>query len=217
VRQRPRDEHTRTFESIPQCPDEVTLQTEPERSTELKSALASSAWFLSLLDDVRVVGPPQWWVGAGVIRDVVWEQRFGNGADRPVTKDVDVAFFDATNLSVERDREVEALLRARRPDVAWDATNQAAVHLWYHDEFGKIVPPFGSVPEAVATWPEYATCVAVRVVGEGGIEICAPYGLDDLLEGVWRRNPTRVTVEEYQRRLARKQPAVRWPGVRILT
>jgi uncharacterized protein len=68
----------------------------------------------------------------------------------------------------------------------------------------------------VATWPEYAVCVAARLALSGAIEICAPHGLDDLLDGVWRRNPARVTVGESERRLARKQPASRWPGVRLI-
>ena len=188
----------------------------PARADELRSALASSAWFLGVLDDVRAVDPPQWWVGAGVIRDVVWDQRFGRSSGRPDAKDVDVAFFDAGVLTAEYDREIEGRLRARRPDVAWDAKNQASVHLWYPRRFGSAVEPFASVPQAVATWPEYAVCVAVRLSDRGDLQICAPHGLDDLLDGRWRRNPTRVSVEEYERRLARKQPASRWPGVVVV-
>jgi hypothetical protein len=171
---------------------------------------------MSVLDDVRSVDPPQWWVGAGVIRDVVWERRFGGGADPPPSKDVDVAFFNAHDLSAHAEREVEGCVRTRNPEVAWDAKNQAAVHRWYPRRFGIAVEPFGSVPEAVATWPEYAVSVAVRLSDKGELAICAPHALDDLLDGIWRHNPTRVTVEEYKRRLDRKRPASRWPGVRII-
>jgi hypothetical protein len=156
------------------------------------------------------------WVGAGAIRDVVWDARFGRGVDRPEVKDVDVAFFDAEDLRAAHDREVEAQLRERAAGIAWEAKNQAAAHRWYGQRFGLEVAPLGSLPEAVATWPEYAACVAVRLSLVGRLEICAPHGLDDLLNGVWRRNPTRVSVEEYRRQLARKQPAVRWPGVRVV-
>jgi hypothetical protein len=38
--------------------------------------------------------------------------------------------------------------------------------------------------------------VAVRLERTGSIEVLAPHGLDDLLDGVWRWNPTRVTVAE---------------------
>ena len=190
---------------------------EPARSAELRSILGASDWLMAILDDVKAVDPPQWWVGAGVIRDVVWEGRFGKGNVRPRTEDVDVAFFDPDDLSPARDRELELRLSDRNGKIAWDAKNQAAVHHWYAHRFGFAVAQFGSVPEAVATWPEYAVCVAVHLSARGRLEICAPNGLGDLLDGVWRRNPNRVTAEGYQRRLARKQPASRWPGVRIVT
>ena len=171
---------------------------------------------VGVLETAREVGPPDWWIAGGVLRDVVWEQRFGGAAAEIATKDVDVVFFDRRDLSRDRDELVESELVQRKPDVAWDAKNQAAVHLWYPDRFGVRVPPFGSVPEAVATWRGYAVCVAVRLAWGAAIEICAPHGLDDLLDGVWRRNPARVTVLEYERRVVRKQPAARWPGVRVI-
>ena len=98
----------------------------------------------------------------------------------------------------------------------WDAKNQAAVHLWYPRRFGIAVDPLESALDGVATWPEYATCVAVTRSDDGDVRVGAPYGLDDLLDGVWRRNPRRVTPEEYRRRLSRKDPALRWPGVLVL-
>jgi hypothetical protein len=48
------------------------------------------------------------------------------------------------------------------------------------------------------------------------LEVLAPCGLHDLLEGVCRRNPRRVTVEEYRRRLERKRVGERWPRVLVL-
>jgi hypothetical protein len=189
---------------------------EPPRAAELRSIVQGSRWLVDLLDTVRKVSAPQGWIGAGVIRDVVWGQRFSGPTGELGAKDVDVAFFDERDLSRDLDRLVNRELTRHRPDVAWDAKNQAAVHLWYPARFGVRVPPFASVPEAVATWPEFAVCVAARLSWRGTIEICAPHGLDDLLDGVWRRNPTRVTEDEYIQRLARKQPASRWPGIRVL-
>ncbi|MEO8458462.1 MAG: nucleotidyltransferase family protein [Chloroflexota bacterium] len=168
-----------------------------------------------MLDAVAASGVPDAWVGAGVIRDVVWDTRFGAGFDPALVKDVDVVFFDADDLSRERDAAAEERLRTLRPDVEWDGKNQAAVHTWFAARFGTEVEPLMSVADGVGTWPDTATAVAVRKVGEA-IELIAPLGLDDLLEGVWRRNPARVTLEEWERRVSRKEPAKRWPGVRVI-
>ncbi|HEX2774075.1 MAG TPA: nucleotidyltransferase family protein, partial [Micromonosporaceae bacterium] len=75
--------------------------------------------------------------------------------------------------------------------------------------------PLTSIADAVATWPETATAVAVRLDDIDEVEVCAPLGLADLLDGVWRRNPRRVSLEQSQARLARHRPQERWPGVRL--
>jgi Nucleotidyltransferase len=118
---------------------------------------------MSVLSDAAAICAAEWWVGAGVIRDRVWDVRFGSGFDLAKVRDVDVAFFDATDLSPERDQQMESALLARNPRVSWDAKNQAAVHLWYSHRFGLAVEPFASAAEAVATWPEFAVCVAVQL------------------------------------------------------
>lgn len=58
------------------------------------------------------------------------------------------------------------------------------MHTWYASEFGTgPVAALGSVADAVATWPETATCVAVRLDTAGALHVCAPLGLDDLASG----------------------------------
>ena len=182
---------------------------------ELERLIRTTPWFMAVLEAARACQPPDWWIGAGVLRDLVWDTLHG-GFDPAHVKDVDLAFFDPTDLSTEREAAVEHCLSARLPDVHWDAKNQAAVHTWYERRFGCAVEPLTSATEGVATWPETATAVAVRLHADGELEVTAPWGLHDLLRGVLRRNPERVSVQEYQRRLARKQVATRWPRVRII-
>ncbi len=122
---------------------------------------------------------PDAWVGAGVVRDLVWDTKFGAGFDASRVSDVDVIFFDSTDLSRERDEAARARLQDMRPDVRWDVKNQAAVHLWYPKRFGMVVPALSSIEEAVGTWPETATAVAIRRSRGAGLEIIAPLGLDD--------------------------------------
>jgi Nucleotidyltransferase len=57
----------------------------------------------------------------------------------------------------------------------------------------------------VATWPETATPVAVRLDDHDRLQITAACGLEDLLQGVCRRNPRRVSVEWYRHRVHAKQ------------
>ena len=183
-----------------------------ESARELISQLRVEPWLMRALVAVADSGLPDAWIGAGAIRDVIWGRR-GGRFDPATVRDVDVPFFDAADLSPGCDqaaqRQLEELVEA-----PWEAVNQGAVHTWYHRYFGgDPVPPFASVHDAVATWPEYATCVAVRL-GSAGLEVCAPHGLDDLLGGVWRTNPARVSAATAAERLARQRG--RWPGVRFV-
>jgi uncharacterized protein len=180
----------------------------------LEAIVQASPWMMGVLRAARACAPPDWWVGGGVLRDLVWDGLHG-GFDPGRVKDVDLAFYDPMDLSQAREVELERALTARLPDVTWDAKNQAAVHLWYQRRFGVRVARLASAADGVATWPETATAVAVRLRADDSLEVLAPCGLADLLGGVCRRNPCRVTVEEYRRRLLRKGVAQRWPNVVI--
>ncbi len=180
----------------------------------LRRLLLASPWHCRALDAVAACPAADAWIAAGAIRDLVWDERFGHGFDPARVKDVDVVFFDPTDLRPEHDTGVESALRRIAPEFEWEAKNQAAVHLWYPGRFGSDVEPLHSIADAVATFPETASAVAARRPA-GELEICAPLGLDDLFNGIWRRNPRRVSAAEAAARLARKNVGERWPRVRI--
>ena len=208
----------------------------PDDVDALVSHVHAEPWLVNALHVVAASGLPDAWIGAGVLRDLVWGHRH-DGFDPAAVRDIDVAFFDPHDLSRRRDESAQQRLESLA-DLPWEATNQAAVHTWYAEHFHEApVPPLASVHDAVATWPETATCVAIRapmrsgsreaqstppmrsgsreagLARQSGIEVCAPYGLGDLLHGVWRRNPARLSVAASTARLARHRVAERWPTV----
>lgn len=185
------------------------------RSAELEAIIRATPWMMRVLGAARACAPPGWWVGGGVLRDLVWDRLHGD-FDPARVHDVDLAFFDPVDWSHGREVALEGALAARLEGVVWDVKNQAAVHTWYERRFGVTVTPLRSVAEGVATWPETATAVAVHLDVHDRLKVLAPCGLTDLLEGVCRRNPRRVTAERYRKRLVCKQVAERWPKVVIV-
>jgi uncharacterized protein len=187
---------------------------DPAAVAELGTRLKAEPWLMRALGAVAASGLPDAWIGAGVVRDAVWGQ-LHEGFDPSAVRDVDVAFFDASDLGRERDAGAQSTLEALAA-IPWEATNQAAVHTWYHEYFGgEPVAPLRRVHDAVATWPETATCVAIRLT-QDDLQVCAPHGLADLLQGVWRVNPVRVSVATSRARLARQRPGERWPRVTVV-
>jgi hypothetical protein len=202
-----------------------------ERADELTELVLGSEWLTHQLQIVAALGLPDCWIGAGAVRDLVWDTRFGAGFDPANVEDVDVVFFDPDDLSADHEHDIERRLREQEPSVDWDVKNQARVHLWYEARFGGAAQPLTSTTDGVSTWPEIATAVAVRFRSDASdgsddsdgtdrLDITAPFGLDDLLDGVWRRNLNRgfnrVTDADYRARIVRKQPHVRWPGLVVL-
>jgi len=187
-------------------------------SGQLVALLNDSPWMMRVLATVRDSALPDAWVGAGTIRDLVWGTLYGNGFDPATVRDIDVAFYDATDLNWDRNDQATGLLNHAWPGQPWEARNQAAIHTWYHHRFGgDPVAPLTSIEDAVTTWPETATAVVARLDNNNTIHLCTPHGLDDLLGGIWRRNPTRVSLAESRARLARHRPQQRWPGVNVIT
>jgi uncharacterized protein len=184
------------------------------RVNELLHRIGAETWLLEALDTVAASRLPDAWIGAGVIRDVIWGQ-LNSGFEPSTVRDIDVAFFDPADLSSDRDRDATQQLCSLL-DRPWEATNQAAVHTWYHHYFGGApVAAFTRIHDAVATWPETATCVSLRITA-GGLRVCAPHGLDDLLDGIWRRNPSRVSIDSSRARLARHDVAERWRTITVI-
>jgi len=182
-----------------------------DREDELLAIVRATPWLLEQLELARREQLPDWFIGAGAIRDVVWDVRYGAGFDASLIEDVDLVFFDPDDLSHDREVAIE-----RRLGAGWDVKNQAAVHTWFEAKFGVPAEPLTSTIDGISTWPEYCTCVGVRLERDDSFTVAAPHGLDDVLDGVWRTNPVRVTAEVVAARLRKKSPHERWPAVRVV-
>jgi len=180
----------------------------------LASLVREAPWFMAALRAGRELGLAQWCIGAGALRNLVWDAL--HGQPRSALADVDLAYFCAQDLSPARDAALQGRLAELCPGLPWEVTNQAGVHLWFEAHFGHAVEPLRSLEEAVASWPEFATAVALAPREDGSLRVIAPHGLGDLFDMVVRRNPVRVSLRTYGERVASKRYAERWPRVRVI-
>ncbi|MFC0007794.1 nucleotidyltransferase family protein [Micromonospora siamensis] len=159
---------------------------------------------MAVLRAAADLGLPDWWIGAGFVRNRVWDAISNRPAAPP--RDVDLAYFDPVRQEPRDDARAAAAL----PGVPWEIRNQARMHL------RNDVEPYTSTLDAISRWPETATCVAVTLRG-GSVRLVCCHGLDDLVEMVVRpspafRNPAGRTL--VRRRVDAKGWRERWPELR---
>jgi hypothetical protein len=158
----------------------------------------------------RAIALPDWCIAAGFVRNRVWDHLHGIAPPRPPA-DIDVLYFDATDISKDREIEHEARLATLLPGLPWQVRNQARMHVW------KNLPPHLSTSDSMIYWLETVTAVGVRLENDDSLTVIAPLGTDDLL-GL-RCRPTafgRTRRDEYEARIASKRWRELWPKVRFL-
>jgi hypothetical protein len=149
---------------------------------------------------------PDCWIGAGFVRDAVWDH-LHHYPRRPPAGDVDVVWFDDGTQAAETDHDIETQLRRLAAGFDWSVKNQARMHRRNGD------CPYLSVADAMRHWPETATAVAARLTDDDSIAVTAPLGLDDLF--ALRLIPTQAFATdkrpEFDKRVAEKGWLKRYP------
>jgi len=202
--------------SIPLSSLRMPASTPPSQHHQtLLRIVAQSNWLMPALKAARGLGLESWCIGAGAIRNLVWDDLHGYQTPSALT-DIDLAFFDP-EATPGLDQELQGRLQQElAPGLPWEVTNQALVHTWFESYFGHAVEPLQSLEDAIATWPEFATSVGVSLDADDQIQVIAPHGLDDLFAMRVQRNPRRVSVETYRARVQEKRYKERWPRVTVL-
>ena len=180
----------------------------------LESVLTKSKAVAEILRKAPDLHLPNWYLGAGAVAQTVWNELHGYPLDHGI-RDCDLVYFDADlsfeaqNLHRQRGNKLFASL-----PVEVEITNEARVHLWYKEKFGKEIPPYLSTEDAITTWPTTATAIGVRY-RNGAFRVYAPYGLHDLLGMIVRPNKTLVSREVYEEKAARWKSV--WPKLEVIT
>lgn len=167
-------------------------------------------WLMAALRTARELAPPGWAIGAGALRNMVWDRLHGIADPQPAS-DIDLIWYDPVAPAGE-DGAICARLQARMPTLDWEVVNQAHVHRWLGSP---LTSPLRDLHDAVAGWPETATAIALRLEPDDRFTLIAPFGLDDVFGLVVRHNP-RISADVYRQRLHDKAYCARWPKLAVL-
>jgi len=176
---------------------------------EILAAIQADAVMMSVLQQARQSKLPDWWIGAGFVRNKIWDLLHGRN-QTPIS-DVDLIYFDADNTSRERDAELEAQLTLAMSHVAWSVKNQARMHARNNHQ------PYASSVDALAHWTETATCIAVTLNSLNQLVLASPHGISDLVGLIARPTPNVYGANEmFIKRVNEKKWRARWPKLSIV-
>lgn len=178
---------------------------------EVSRIIENDNWMMDVLRAAEEMNLPDWWIGAGFLRNKVWDYLQDNHS-KP-TRDVDLVYFNSTDQSAETDWELDATMKTAHPFANWEVRNQARMHYMSDSK------PFTSTEDGIKHWVETATCIAVKLE-HGTLKFLFCHGTEDLFNLIARPSPffnTESRIGTFYSRLEHKQWKQRWPDLRIST
>jgi len=167
---------------------------------------------MRLLNIVRKLDLPDAFIAAGAVRNLVWDS-LHKYTNRTFLNDVDVVYFNSKDITPEADLKIWKKLCEIDSGANWNVFNQARSHIK-----NKLRNKAYSTEEGIAYWIETPTCIGVRLNKDNSLTICAPHGLDDLMNLVVKAVPKPYQdLKLYNKRIEEKNWIKTWPKLQIIS
>lgn len=181
--------------------------------SETIQLVENDEWMMSVLGEAQKLNLPNWMIGAGFIRNKVWDHLHDIKRNVADTSDIDLIYFDPVNVSRENDKNLSKKMNGVL-DLEWEIVNQAYTHEWHNRR-----EPYRSSEEALSEWIETPTCVAVTLEN-GTPKIIAPHGIDDLVNLIIRPSPNATASGDvfavFHNRITSKDWLKKWNKLKIV-
>lgn len=180
-----------------------------QSEADVTKLLESDLWRMDVLRAAEKLNLPDWWIGAGFLRNMIWDAI--EGVEPTPTRDVDLIYFDNKNISPEIDWSYDEQMNGLYPNAEWEVRNQARMH--YVNNF----EPYTSTEDGITHWVETATCVAVKLEN-GSLKYLFCHGTDDLYGLVARPIPMFKhpdLLPTFYDRIEKKHWKEKWPHLKV--
>lgn len=171
--------------------------------------IKTDPWMMNIIRIAESLNLPDWVIGAGFVRNKVWDYLHGYSRTGVYTPDIDLVYYDPVGNDERADEELSRQLR-QETNIPFEIVNQFYAHRW------NSLPPYGSIENALASWPETATGIGIKI-RDGELELLAPHGIEDLVNLIVRPSPTfREGIEKVRERALEKQWLRKWPKLKFV-
>jgi uncharacterized protein len=169
-------------------------------------------WMMDILKVVKSLNLPDWWVCAGFIRSKIWDT-LHDFKERTPIPDIDVIYFDDTNIEELEEKKLEIRLRIILPNIPWSVKNEARMHVVNN------IPPYSSSVDAISKFPETATSLGVKLDEKNDIILVAPWGVEDVINLEVKPTPyfkeSKERAQIYEERITKKNWKDIWYKVKV--
>ncbi|MED0686208.1 nucleotidyltransferase family protein [Anoxybacillus ayderensis] len=169
-------------------------------------------WMMDILRAVKSLNLPDWLVCAGFVRSKIWDTLHGFKERTPIP-DIDVIYFDDTNMDELEEKKFEMRLRNILPNIPWSVKNEARMHVVNN------IPPYSSSVDAISKFPETATSLGVKLDEGDDIILVAPWGVDDVINLEVKPTPyfkeSKELSQIYEERITKKNWKDIWYKVKV--
>ena len=175
---------------------------------QLKQWIGEDAGRMTALSMAAEMQLPDWCLAAGFVRNLAWD-RVHSYTSMTALNDIDLIYFDRSDITEEKDRCIEERLRnlCRLP---WSVKNQARMHGRNKDD------PYSSTADAMSYWVEVETAVGATLNQQGELHIVAPFGVESLFNCTVTLNPKRPKLHIFENRIAEKRWLEIWPRLAVI-
>ena len=183
-----------------------------KNETDVIRLIQSDEYMMDILQAVRKIDLPDWWICAGFVRSKIWDTLHGFH-QRTELPDVDVIYFDNANIGEDNEKAIECVLAGMMPNAPWSVKNQARMHVLNQ------LPPYKSSEDAISKFPETATALGVKLDMTKHLILSSPWGLNDVLTLQVKPTPLFIERKEladiYLERIKQKDWKAVWPKIII--
>lgn len=111
----------------------MNYKTISEQYETFISILKKNKDLMMVLDYITELGLPNFYIAAGSVFQTIWNYYDGKDLNFGI-KDIDVIYYDHSNLSVEKDLEyyntIRDFVKTKGFHYEIDVSNEARMHLW---------------------------------------------------------------------------------------
>src|ERR1035437_4697741 len=97
---------------------------------DILKIIEDDKWMMEVITFASSLNLSDWMIGAGFVRNKVWDYLHGYKNEKVETGDIDLIYFDQINIDKHKDIELSKKV-SQQTGMKWEIVNQTYTHEWH--------------------------------------------------------------------------------------